>query len=145
MREPDGDFSPGRRGVLRVFAGTAGGLVVIHAAGLAGCSGLAPGPEGTVVPLAQVPPGQRVRITHLGQPVELLRTQESVTARSLVCTHFGCIVRWQEREGIYHCPCHEGRYDGSGKVLGGPPTKPLAQFKVVVSGETLIVGEPLPG
>jgi Rieske Fe-S protein len=62
------------------------------------------------------------------------------TGAPLVCTHFGCVVRWVESEGTYKCPCHEGRFDANGEVLGGPPTRRLFLVPVSVSGKTVTLG-----
>ncbi len=43
------------------------------------------------------------------------------------CTHAGCPVTVQGSAATeFTCPCHGGRFDGDGKVLGGPPPQPLA-------------------
>ena len=48
-----------------------------------------------------------------------------VKKMSPVCTHMGCLVRWNEAEATWDCPCHGGRYSPKGKVLSGPPESPL--------------------
>jgi len=42
------------------------------------------------------------------------------------CRHLGCVVRWNDFEKSWDCPCHGGRYRGDGRVLYGPPTADLA-------------------
>jgi Rieske Fe-S protein len=50
------------------------------------------------------------------------------------CTHLNCTVQFKKDAGIIWCACHNGRYDLSGRNIGGPPPKPLTAFKVVVKG-----------
>jgi Rieske Fe-S protein len=86
-----------------------------------------PPPAETVVELAALPEGKRVVVMHGDEPVELLRTGQSVSARSLWCTHTGCRVNWIPERDHYQCLCHDGRFDADGNVLLGPPTRPLRQ------------------
>ena len=54
-------------------------------------------------------------------------------AFSSVCTHQGCIVRYNQEKDLLECPCHGGKYDSqSGGVLSGPPLKPLPQINITV-------------
>lgn len=64
-----------------------------------------------------------------------------LTALSTVCTHAGCTVVWQAepQSGPLRCPCHASRFDGAGRVLQGPATKPLAKYRVQRSGDDAIV------
>lgn len=53
-----------------------------------------------------------------------------VRALNAVCTHEGCLVQYLPDQDIIWCACHNGRYDLDGRVISGPPPKPLAQYKV---------------
>jgi Rieske Fe-S protein len=46
------------------------------------------------------------------------------------CTHEGCTVRYRPGDAIIWCACHNGRFDLRGRVLAGPPPRPLAQHAV---------------
>jgi glycine/D-amino acid oxidase-like deaminating enzyme/nitrite reductase/ring-hydroxylating ferredoxin subunit len=49
--------------------------------------------------------------------------------RSAVCVHLGCIVRWNDFERSWDCPCHGSRYDPDGTPLDGPAATPLAEVE----------------
>src|SRR5512143_4226563 len=44
------------------------------------------------------------------------------------CTHLGCGVSWNAERKAFLCPCHGGTYSVEGKVIGGPPPRPLARL-----------------
>jgi Rieske Fe-S protein len=50
------------------------------------------------------------------------------------CTHLGCGVSWNAERKAFLCPCHGGMYDAAGRVIGGPPPRPLARLPFKVEG-----------
>jgi menaquinol-cytochrome c reductase iron-sulfur subunit len=65
---------------------------------------------------------------------------DSFVAISTRCAHLGCPVRFVPAAGNFICPCHGGVYDFEGKVIGGPPVRPLDRFQTRVRGDTLEIG-----
>jgi cytochrome b6-f complex iron-sulfur subunit len=61
-------------------------------------------------------------------------------ALTAVCTHLGCIVKWEADKGDFLCPCHAGRYASDGQVTAGPPPKPLESYPVTVAGDQVVIG-----
>jgi quinol---cytochrome c reductase iron-sulfur subunit, bacillus type len=59
------------------------------------------------------------------QTVFLVRDGDHVRALSATCTHLGCQVRWDRDRKRFLCPCHGGEYDAQGRVIAGPPPRPL--------------------
>lgn len=63
----------------------------------------------------------------------------SFKAFSLICTHQGCTVNYDNSGNVFNCPCHGSKYDGNGNVINGPATKALSKLKVTVTGNDLTV------
>jgi Rieske Fe-S protein len=60
---------------------------------------------------------------------------KQVRALSATCTHLGCQVHWDTQARHFRCPCHGGVYDATGKVVSGPPPRPLASVDARVDGQ----------
>ena len=56
-----------------------------------------------------------------------------------VCTHLNCTVQYQESSRQIWCACHNGFYDLNGKVVSGPPPRPLEEFTVRVRGDEVVL------
>jgi cytochrome b6-f complex iron-sulfur subunit len=63
-----------------------------------------------------------------GQRVIVLQSQDQLFAFSAKCTHEGCTVTFVPAQSALWCPCHDGRFDLTGRVLSGPPPQPLAKY-----------------
>lgn len=55
------------------------------------------------------------------------------------CPHAGCSVDWQANQTAFVCPCHDSRFDLSGKVLQGPADQPLATYETKVEEGQVMV------
>ena len=66
--------------------------------------------------------GQRVIALH--------PSDQKLLAFSAVCTHEGCTVTYLSGQSIIWCPCHDGRFDLNGRVLSGPPPRPLPEYAI---------------
>jgi cytochrome b6-f complex iron-sulfur subunit len=68
--------------------------------------------------------------------------QGALRATSAKCTHEGCTVRYKADESIIWCACHNGRFHLDGRVLSGPPPRPLARYRASGSLDTQVVVRP---
>lgn len=60
-------------------------------------------------------------------------------ALSAICTHLGCIAEWQEDKQIFFCPCHAAVFDDNGKVVSGPPPRPLPEYSLKVKDNKIYI------
>ncbi len=65
------------------------------------------------------------------------RSENQLMVLSPVCTHMGCNVAFNDTSGLFECPCHGGKYDKTGRVVSGPPPKPLRQYQTRIRGGNL--------
>jgi len=117
-----------RRRLLAVSAaGTIGGILV--AAGswplwnYLAFRQAGPAGETIAIPRSEVEAGGVHFFDFRGRPAVVLQTSPGeFTALSMICTHLGCIVKWQPLE------------------LSGPPPAPLTGYPVIVEQDQLIIG-----
>ena len=66
---------------------------------------------------------------------------EDFVVYSRVCSHLGCLVRWDEEKDQFFCPCHGAIFDSAGNVVAGPPPRPMDKLQVKVEDGVLYVKE----
>lgn len=79
------------------------------------------------------------RLVRERQVAYVIREGDVIRAFSATCTHLGCRVAWHVAEAEFRCPCHGGRFDKHGSVLGGPPPRGLQELAARVEGTRVLV------
>jgi len=74
-------------------------------------------------------------------PCILIRLRTGrLAAYSQSCTHLMCPVHFNAEKNQLVCPCHEGFFAAEdGRVLAGPPRRPLPRHPIEVRGQELWV------
>jgi nitrite reductase/ring-hydroxylating ferredoxin subunit len=138
MTDRNGEAGGDRRDFLRTAAAVAAGAALAPWLGV-GCGGaripdtlFAAGRLGEF-PIAAAP--RKVFDTS----IYVIHDERGWAAISGKCTHNGCAVDPVSGGGGFHCPCHGSTYAADGTVTGGPATRDLTWFEVLlVDGELQI-------
>jgi len=76
------------------------------------------------------------------KPALLVHTEKgSYKAFSAVCTHLNCTVQYEPKSKGILCACHNGHFDLNGRVVSGPPPKPLSEFNVIERDGDIVVSK----
>ena len=69
----------------------------------------------------------------------LVNTSEGPKALYMVCTHLGCLYKWDASLGHFKCPCHSSEYSREGHYISGPTSRSLDQFvvEIVENGQVM--------
>ncbi len=91
------------------------------------------------------PAGSGTVVSVNDKPVIVINTKGGgLKAFSAICTHLGCIVAWDGRKSVVHCPCHEGIFNPTtGAVVSGPPPRPLSGYELAIKEGKVLIGKPL--
>lgn len=85
------------------------------------------GAEGDSVEDLQMGEGKILKLE--GKKVAAYRDEVGKVHRlSPVCTHLKCIVRWNNADKTWDCPCHGSRFKPTGEVFSGPAETPLEKL-----------------
>jgi len=88
-------------------------------------------------------PKNSAKIFRFGnKPAILVNTPQGVLkAFSAVCTHLNCTVQYSQEASHIWCACHNGKFDLNGKVISGPPPRPLEEYNLSVVGQDIIASK----
>ena len=66
------------------------------------------------------------------------RPNGEIAAFSQKCTHLSCAVYYAAEHDRLECPCHDGYFSAeSGRVLQGPPPRPLPRIRIEQRGDEI--------
>ena len=92
------------------------------------------GPESSMPP-TDAPPQANVA----GKFWLVNTTDEGTKAIYMVCTHLGCLYKWEQANNRFECPCHGSKFTREGLYIEGPAPRSLDTFMVTVeNGEVAV-------
>lgn len=84
--------------------------------------------ESEVDDVSDIPPGGGAVVKVDGDKVAMYRdSQGKLHAHSAICPHMQCVLRWNNAEHTWDCPCHGSRFEATGEVIDGPAQTDLPE------------------
>jgi cytochrome b6-f complex iron-sulfur subunit len=63
----------------------------------------------------------------------LIRAEDGgFLALSIICSHLGCSVLWDDPKKQFICPCHSSAFDKMGNVINSPAPRALDFYPVII-------------
>jgi cytochrome b6-f complex iron-sulfur subunit len=63
----------------------------------------------------------------------LIRVEDGgFLALSIICSHLGCSVLWDDPKKQFICPCHSSAFDRLGNVINSPAPRALDYYAVII-------------
>jgi cytochrome b6-f complex iron-sulfur subunit len=94
-------------------------------------------PVDSASPLAAT--GSLALVTSAAGNVLVARTAgDTFVALTATCTHQACQITGYSGQ-TYVCPCHGSQFDESGRVVSGPATRSLTQYRTQFAGGVLTI------
>ena len=70
----------------------------------------------------------------------LVNTEEAgPKAIYMVCTHLGCLYKWEQANNLFECPCHGSKFTREGDYIEGPAPRSLDTFVVTIENGEIAV------
>ncbi|MEZ4635178.1 MAG: Rieske 2Fe-2S domain-containing protein [Caldilineaceae bacterium] len=100
------------------------------------------GEFGGAFPLSQgeLPPPEAAPNSNTTGKFWLVDTADGPRALYMVCTHLGCLYKWEESNFRFECPCHGSKFDHDGHYIEGPAPRSLDQFVIDIVQNGEVVG-----
>lgn len=57
----------------------------------------------------------------------------------MVCTHLGCLYKWEASNGRFECPCHGSKFTREGNYIEGPAPRSLDYFDITIEDGHVVV------
>lgn len=90
-------------------------------------------------PATELPPTTLAPQSNTTGKFWIVNTDEGPHALYMVCTHLGCLYKWESSNNRFECPCHGSKFSREGHYIEGPAPRSLDQFLIEVVEGTSVV------
>lgn len=88
----------------------------------------------------EVPPADAAPVGYSSGKFWLVTTEEgNPKAIYMVCTHLGCLYKWEPSNTRFECPCHGSKFTHDGFYIEGPAPRSLDSFELAVENGQVVV------
>ncbi len=84
------------------------------------------------VPITQFPAVGAAPVPNDEGKYWLVHTDKGYNVLYKVCTHLGCLYKWEGANNRFECPCHGSKFQLDGTYIEGPAPRDLDRFKITV-------------
>jgi cytochrome b6-f complex iron-sulfur subunit len=92
------------------------------------------------IPAGELPASDAAPKPYTAGKFWLIQTQEGgPKAIYMVCTHLGCLYKWEQSNIRFECPCHGSKFSHDGFYIEGPAPRSLDYFEVTEEADEIIV------
>ena len=134
---PEAPKSVTRREFLYYIWGASMALFLAETAGISVLFALPRFREGEFggiikVSAADFPPTGNAPVANNEGKFWMVTTDQGIVAHYKVCTHLGCIYKWDDLGKRFACPCHGSQFQENGDWIAGPAPRGLDRFALQV-------------
>lgn len=91
------------------------------------------------LPPTEVPPLDAAPKGETAGKFWLVNTEEGPKAIYMVCTHLGCLYKWEPSNNRFECPCHGSKFSKDGFYIEGPAPRSLDSFVLTEENGQIVV------
>jgi cytochrome b6-f complex iron-sulfur subunit len=84
------------------------------------------------IPPEELPEVNAEPVTKPEGRMHLVNTDQGVLALYAVCTHLGCLPKWNTVNTRFECPCHGSKFELNGDYIEGPAPRGLDRFPITI-------------
>lgn len=92
-------------------------------------------------PVLKEPLGKCIFVVENHPTLIVVNSPDGYVAFGANCPHKKCVVDWHADKNLFICPCHKGKFDIAGEVVGGPPVANLPRYLVAEEGGKLHIAK----